>query len=269
MSKSKVAPAGGRGAILGSVKAFQKQGIPFKLVESFAHANKLSGFDCPGCAFPDKPGTPMVDSCEQGQKAIAWEMTRKAVGADFFAGKSLQDLQALSDLALEQSGRLTTPMVHYRDRRGDAYQAITWDEVFELVGQSLLELDPKTVAFYASGRSSNEAAFLWQLLARAYGSPNLPDSSNFCHEPSGMALKEAIGTGKGTCSLQDFEHAELFIVMGQNPASNHPRMMAALYEARRRGAKIIVFKPDPETGRNLAIAEQPAESADAGASAGD
>lgn len=248
MSESKLAPAGGRGAVLGSINAFRKQGIPFKLLESFAHANKQTGFDCPGCAFPDKPGTPMLDSCEQGQKAIAWEMTRKAVGAEFFAGKSLAQLQALSDLELEQSGRLTTPMVHYRAADGDAYQAISWERVFDLLARTLKPIDPHAVAFYASGRSSNEAAFLWQLVARAYGSPNLPDSSNFCHEPSGLALKEAIGTGKGTCSLQDFEHAELFIVMGQNPASNHPRMMAALYEARRRGAKIIALNPLRERG---------------------
>lgn len=248
MSDSNLAPAGGRGALLGSIKAFQKQGIPFKLLDSFAHANKLTGFDCPGCAFPDKPGKPIVDSCEQGQKAIAWEMTRKSVGTDFFAGKSLAALQAMSDLELEQSGRLTTPMVHFRDADSDAYQAISWSEVFALVEKTVKPLDPMSVAFYASGRSSNEAAFMWQLLARAYGCANLPDSSNFCHEPSGMALKETIGTGKGTCSLQDFEHADLFIVMGQNPASNHPRMMAALYEARQRGAKIIAINPLRERG---------------------
>lgn len=239
-------PAGGRGAIRGALRAWAAQGIPLRVVDSFLHANKTAGFDCPGCAFPDLPGKPLVDSCEQGQKAIAWEMTRKATGADFFAGKSPADLRMLSDFELENHGRLTTPVLY--EKSSGSFRAIDWPQAFALIGRELAALAPEQVAFYASGRSSNEAAFLWQLLARAYGSANLPDSSNFCHEPSGYALKEVIGIGKGTCTLDDFAKADLFIVMGQNPASNHPRMMGALHEAKMRGARVLVLNPLRERG---------------------
>ncbi|KGQ20448.1 Oxidoreductase alpha (Molybdopterin) subunit [Lysobacter dokdonensis DS-58] len=239
-------PAGGRGALRGTFRAWSRQGIPLKLVGSFLTANKVGGFDCPGCAFPDKVGHPLVDSCEQGQKAIAWEMTRKSVGAEFFDGKTPAQLRALGDFDLEFQGRLTTPVLY--DAAVGTYRAIDWDEAYAVAARELRALPPQSVAFYASGRSSNEAAFLWQLAARGYGSPHLPDSSNFCHEPSGYALKQSIGTGKGTCTLEDFEHAELFIVIGQNPASNHPRMMGALYEAKKRGATILAINPLRERG---------------------
>ncbi|HET9047447.1 MAG TPA: FdhF/YdeP family oxidoreductase [Chiayiivirga sp.] len=252
-------PAGGRGAIAASLNAFRKQDIPLKVLGSFWHANKVQGgFDCPGCAFPDKPDCRGLDSCEQGQKAIAWEMTRKAAGASFFDGKTPEQLRALSDLELESHGRLTTPVLY--ERRSNQYRAIDWDSALDIAARELRALDPHAVAFYASGRSSNEAAFLWQLLARSYGSPHLPDSSNFCHEPSGHALKQSIGIGKGTCQLEDFEHADLFIVMGQNPASNHPRMMAALYAARQRGAKVLVLNPIAELAfRNFSDPKNVAE----------
>jgi molybdopterin-dependent oxidoreductase alpha subunit len=246
MKDSEDKPAGGRGAIAGSVRAFARQRIPFRLVESFLVANKPAGFDCPGCAFPDAPGRPLLDSCEQGQKAIAWEMTRKAADAAFFDGRTPAELQALGDFDLEFQGRLTTPVL-YEKARG-RFRAIDWDEAHAVAVRELSALDPARVAWYASGRSSNEAAFLWQLAARAYGSADLPDSSNFCHEPSGYALKESIGTGKGTCALDDFAHADLFIVIGQNPASNHPRMMAALYAAKKRGAAVIAINPLRERG---------------------
>lgn len=239
-------PAGGRGAIHAAISAFYQQRIPIRLIESFWSANKVNGFDCPGCAFPDKPGKPLIDSCEQGQKAIAWEMTRKQAGADFFEGKTPKDLRQLSDRALESQGRLVTPILY--EKSSGVYKAIDWQEAYAIVARETNKLTPSSVAFYASGRSSNEAAFLWQLMARAYGCANLPDSSNFCHEPSGYALKQVIGVGKGTCTLEDFEHAQLFIVIGQNPASNHPRMMAALYEAKKRGAKVLVLNPLKEKG---------------------
>ncbi|HET6603588.1 MAG TPA: FdhF/YdeP family oxidoreductase [Xanthomonadaceae bacterium] len=240
-------PAGGRGAIAASVKAYARQGIPHKLIGAFLKANQVGhGFDCPGCAFPDKDGKPLIDSCEQGHKAIAWEMTRKPVGAEFFDGRTPAQLQACSDFDLEFQGRLTTPVLY--ERAAGTLRAIGWDEALAIAARELAALPPASVAFYASGRSSNEAAFLWQLLARSYGSANLPDSSNFCHEPSGYALKHSIGSGKGTCSLDDFEQADLFIVIGQNPASNHPRMMAALYQARRRGAKVLAINPLAERG---------------------
>ncbi len=239
-------PAGGRGALRATVRAWSRQGIPLKLVGSFLTANKVGGFDCPGCAFPDKVGHPLVDSCEQGQKAIAWEMTRKAVGAEFFDGKTPAQLRALGDFDLEFQGRLTTPVLY--EASVGTFRAIDWDQAYAIAARELRALPPQAVAFYASGRSSNEAAFLWQLAARGYGSPNLPDSSNFCHEASSHALKQSIGTGKGTCTLEDFEHAQLFIVIGQNPASNHPRMMTALYEAKKRGATILVVNPLRERG---------------------
>ena len=258
-------PAGGRGAIRGTVRAWSRQGIPLKLIGSFLTANKVHGFDCPGCAFPDKTGRHLVDSCEQGQKAIAWEMTRKAVGAEFFDGKTPAQLQSLGDFDLEFQGRLTTPVLY--ERGAGVFRAIDWDEAYAIAARELSTLPPQSVAFYASGRSSNEAAFLWQLTARTYGSANLPDSSNFCHEPSGYALKQSIGTGKGTCSLDDFEHADLIVVIGQNPASNHPRMMAALYEARKRGARIVAINPMRERGftnfsdpKNIGFSCQPRSS---------
>ena len=245
-SPDKLKPAGGRGAIRGAVAAFRQQQIPVKLISSFLHANKAGGFDCPGCAFPDKPGPTLVDSCEQGQKAIAWEMTRKQTGAAFFAGKTPAELQQLSDHELEAHGRLTTPILF--EQHTGVFRAIAWDEAYALIGRELNALPPSQAAFYASGRSSNEAAFLWQLAARSYGCANLPDSSNFCHEPSGFALKQVLGTGKGTCSLADFDAADLIMVMGQNPASNHPRMMVALHEAAQRGATVLAFNPLKERG---------------------
>lgn len=239
------APAGGLGALRGSFQAFRCQGIPLKLVESFAKANKLGQFDCPGCAFPDK-GDALIDSCEQGQKAIAWEMTPLLADEAFFAAHHVAELRDWSDYALENQGRLATPLLY--DHPSDTYRPIAWDQAFLLIGKTLNEIAPERAAFYASGRSSNEAAFLWQLMARAYGTANLPDSSNLCHEPSGFAMKDSIGVGKGTCSLADFEKAELIMVIGQNPASNHPRMMGALDAAARRGATIIAINPLAERG---------------------
>jgi molybdopterin-dependent oxidoreductase alpha subunit len=240
------APAGGRGAVKSALNAFRVQGIPVKILQSFAKANKLNGFDCPGCAFPDKGDGSAIDSCEQGQKAIAWEMTKKRADPDFFARMPLAQLREWTDHELESVGRLTHPLVY--DAGSDTYVPIEWQDAFAMIGAQLRELQPESVVFYASGRSSNEAAFLWQLLARTYGTNNLPDSSNLCHEPTGAAMKEAIGMGKGTCSLDDFEHADLIMVLGQNPATNHPRMMAALHEASRRGATVIALNPLKELG---------------------
>ncbi|HNI38183.1 MAG TPA: FdhF/YdeP family oxidoreductase, partial [Pseudomonadales bacterium] len=178
--------------------------------------------------------------------AIAWEMTRKATDPDFFAHQTLEQLRARSDYGLEFQGRLTTPMLYTRE--SGKYLPITWKQAFDIAATELKAISPDQAAFYASGRSSNEAAFLWQLVARAYGCANLPDSSNFCHEPSGFALKQSVGVGKGTCSLDDFEHADLILVVGQNPATNHPRMMGALHEAAARGTKVIAINPLRERG---------------------
>ncbi len=263
-------PAGGWGAVKSTFKVFRLQEIAGKVGAGLLRTNQPGAFDCPGCAFPDKPGGAVVDTCEQGQKAVAWEMTRKAPGPDFFAGHSLEQLRALSDHELESQGRLTAPLLYTAE--SGHYTPIGWDQVFEIVGREMGALGPGQAAFYASGRSSNEAAFLWQLVARAWGCSNLPDSSNFCHEPSGYALKAAIGVGKGTCQLDDFERADLILVIGQNPATNHPRMMAALHDAARRGAKVVAINPlrergftnfsDPKavgemlTGRGIAVAHR-------------
>ncbi len=244
-------PAGGRHAVASALEAFWRQAIPLKAVESFRSANKAGGFDCPGCAFPDRHDGRAVDSCEQGQKAIAWEMTRRAADGEFFARHTLAELRTWPDRELENAGRLTEPLCY--DVASDRYRPIDWAEACRRAAGLLGRLDPSTVAFYTSGRSSNEAAFLWQFLARAYGSANLPDSSNLCHEPSGYAMKDMLGVGKGTCSLEDFERAELIIVIGQNPASNHPRMMTALNAAAARGAAVIALNPLDELGfRNFA-----------------
>jgi molybdopterin-dependent oxidoreductase alpha subunit len=239
-------PAGGRGAVKGALSAFWQQRIPLRVIESFRKANTPHGFDCPGCAFPDRNQGGGVDSCEQGQKAIAWEMTPKCTDAEFFARNPLAALRGRTDQALESQGRLTTPMRY--DASTDTYRPLGWSDAFDLIARKLKHMRPQEVAFYTSGRASNEASFLWQLLARSYGTAHLPDSSNLCHEPSGFAMKEMLGAGKGTCSLEDFEHAELIIVLGQNPASNHPRMMAALHAANRRGARIIALNPLAELG---------------------
>ena len=173
-------------------------------------------------------------------------MTPKLADADFFAAHPVAELSLWSDFALENQGRLATPLLY--ERASDTYRPVDWDRAFALIGASLRTIDPERSAFYASGRSSNEAAFLWQLVARSYGSANLPDSANLCHEPSGFAMRESIGVGKGTASLDDFEKAELIMVIGQNPATNHPRMMAALDSAAKRGATVIAINPLAERG---------------------
>ena len=190
------------------------------MVRSFLKANKPDGFDCPGCAFPDRPGSFGPDSCEQGQKAIAWEMTPLKADAAFFGRHTLAELRGWSHRDIEAAGRLTEPLLF--NAVTDRYEPIAWGDALQLAATHLRALEPTRVSFYTSGRSSNEAAFLWQLLARAYGSANLPDSSNLCHEPSGLAMKAQIGVGKGTATLADFEQADCILVVGQNPATNHP-----------------------------------------------
>lgn len=239
-------PAGGRGAVKAAFDAFAEQGIPLKIVRSFLKANKPEGFDCPGCAFPDRPGSFGPDSCEQGQKAIAWELTPRKADAAFFAQHTLTELRRWRPRELEAAGRLTEPLRY--DAGLDRYVAIPWDQALQLAAERLRALDPKRVSFYTSGRSSNEAAFLWQLLVRAYGSSNLPDSSNLCHEPSGLAMKQQIGVGKGTAQLADFELADCILVVGQNPATNHPRLMGSLHAAAKRGATVLALNPIVERG---------------------
>jgi molybdopterin-dependent oxidoreductase alpha subunit len=212
--------------------------------------NQTDGFDCPGCAWPDPSpeSRSHVEFCENGAKAAAWEATRERVGRDFFSSNSVTELLEQDDHSLEHHGRLTEPM--YLAPGSDHYSPISWEDAFELVADRLRSLpDPNRAAFYTSGRASNEAAFAYQLFARRFGTNNLPDCSNMCHESSGAALNETIGVGKGTVSLDDItDHAELIVVVGQNPGTNHPRMLSALEKAKRRGARVISANPLPEAG---------------------
>lgn len=212
--------------------------------------NQVAGFDCPGCAWPDPPAGERSHSefCENGAKAVAWEATRARVDREFFAAHSVAQLRDLSDHELELHGRLTEPM--YLAPDATHYVAITWEDALRLTRDRLRAMgSPHRAAFYTSGRASNEAAFVYQLLARRLGTNNLPDCSNMCHESSGAALVETIGVGKGVVSLEDItDHAALIVIVGQNPGTNHPRMLTALETAKRRGARIVTINPLPEAG---------------------
>ena len=210
--------------------------------------NQKDGFDCQSCAWPSPDGDRHVfEFCENGAKAVADEATRERCTREFFARHAVAELAAQSDHWLNRQGRLTEPMVL---RAGATHYApIAWDEAFALIATELRALPaPDAAAFYTSGRTSNEAAFLWQLFARQFGTNNLPDCSNMCHESSGVALGESIGIGKGTVKLEDFAQAGAIFVIGQNPGTNHPRMLSALEEAKARGAKIVSINPLPEVG---------------------
>jgi len=209
--------------------------------------NQLDGFDCQGCAWPDPEHRHAAEFCENGAKAVAEEATKLTVGRDFFAEHSIDFLAGKTDYWLGQQGRIAEPVV----RRPGAthYEPIDWADAFALVADQLNGLpSPDEAVFYTSGKTSNEAAFLWQLLARSFGTNNLPDCSNMCHESSGTALTETIGIGKGSVHLADFDRAELIVVLGQNPGTNHPRMLSALERAKKRGAKIIAVNPLREAG---------------------
>ena len=217
-------------------------------VKGLLEVNKKDGFDCQSCAWPSPDQERHVaEFCENGAKAVADEGTTKRVTAEFFREHSIADLQQRSDYWLGQQGRLTEPMVK---REGAThYEPIAWDAAFALIARELNALPtPDAAAFYTSGRTSNEAAFLWQLFVRQFGTNNLPDCSNMCHESSGAALVETIGIGKGCVKLEDFEQADAIFVIGQNPGTNHPRMLTSLQAAKERGAKIVSINPLPEVG---------------------
>ena len=219
-------------------------------VTTLRRINQVDGFDCPGCAWPDPASGDRshAEFCENGAKAAAWEATRARVDRDFFARHTIEELRTLSDHELERSGRLSEPM--YLAPGATHYAPISWRDAIELTAARLRSLpSANRAAFYTSGRASNEAAFLYQLLARRLGTNNLPDCSNMCHESSGAALTETIGVGKGVVSLRDItDHAELIVIVGQNPGTNHPRMLSALETAKRRGARIVTINPLPEAG---------------------
>ncbi|PYJ12143.1 MAG: hypothetical protein DMF06_00575 [Verrucomicrobia bacterium] len=217
-------------------------------VKALLKMNKKDGFDCQSCAWPSPDDHRQVaEFCENGAKAVADEATTKRVTPDFFREHSLDDLRAQSDFWLGQQGRLTHPVV----KRAGAthYEAITWDNAFQLIATELNALPtPDAAAFYTSGRTSNEAAFLYQLFVRQFGTNNLPDCSNMCHESSGEALSEMIGIGKGCVTLHDLEHTDAIFIIGQNPGTNHPRMLSSLQRAKAGGAKIVSINPMPEIG---------------------
>ncbi len=234
-------PGGGWGALKATAKAVRDQ-MELGEVGVLMRTNKPMGFDCPGCAWPDKEHTSTFQFCENGAKAVTWEATKKRVTPDFFAAHTVTELLNWTDYALENEGRLTHPLAY--DAASDKFVEVSWDAAFARIGEVLrAQPDPNMVEFYTSGRASNEAAFLYQLYAREYGTNNFPDCSNMCHEATSVGLPVSIGIGKGTVSLDDFDHADLIISMGHNPGTNHPRMMGTLHEVARRGGKIIVFNP--------------------------
>src|ERR1700722_5779603 len=236
------APAGGWGALHATAKALREESAIIKGGRSLLSMNQPDGFDCPGCAWPDPKHTSSFEFCENGAKAVAWETTKRRVTRNFFARWTVGELERQSDHWLEDQGRLTEPMRY--DPARDKYVLVSWDEAFALIGRELRALaDPNEAEFYTSGRTSNEAAFLYQLFARLYGTNNFPDCSNMCHEPTSVGLPESIGIGKGTVSLEDFEHADAIFILGQNPGTNSPRMMTELHNASRRGVPIVVFNP--------------------------
>ena len=217
-------------------------------VKILGEMNQVDGFDCPGCAWPDPDDrAALTEFCENGAKAAAAASTRKSVGAEFFEKHAISELRTQTDHWLGQQGRLVQPMV--RAPGSDHYAPIDWEDAFSLVATRLKALQsPNEAVFYTSGRTSNEAAFLYQLFCRAFGTNNLPDCSNMCHESSGVGLGQTVGIGKGSVTLEDFDHADTIVVIGQNPGTNHPRMMTALQGAKSRGATIIAINPLPETG---------------------
>lgn len=246
-------PAAGWGAAKSVTRFMAREGTLVdgpRAVLRMNHEN--TGFDCPGCAWPDDTKGLHLDICENGIKHVTWEMTRKRVGSEFFASHSVSELSGWSDYDLENQGRLTEPMVY--DPGTDHYVPINWKDAFELVGSTLRGLgSPHEAAFYTSGRLGNEATFLYQLMARELGTNNLPDCSNMCHEASGRALTASLGTGKGTVDLKDWETTDALFIIGVNAASNAPRMLTALAEAHKRGARIVHVNPLVEAAATRAI----------------
>ncbi|MCD9199015.1 FdhF/YdeP family oxidoreductase [Aeromicrobium wangtongii] len=243
----KNAAAGITGVRVALTRSLANMGVT-RSARTLLKLNQTDGFDCMSCAWPDPDpeNRHTAEFCENGAKAVADEGTRSRATPEFFARHSVRELEAQDDYWLNEQGRITHPMVK---RPGAThYQAIPWDEAFGLIAGHLKSIDPDEAVFYTSGRASNEAAFLYQLFIRAYGTNNMPDCSNMCHESSGTALTESIGIGKGSVSLRDIYDAELIVIAGQNPGTNHPRMLSALEIAKRRGAKIVSVNPLREAG---------------------
>ena len=218
-----------------------------RTLKLMASLNQKDGFDCMSCAWPDPDHRKLAEFCENGAKAVTWEATPLTIPTSFWAEHPLSDLLDRDEYWLGMQGRLVEPV--YKAAQSDTYEPITWDAAFALIANKLNGLStPNEAAFYTSGRASNEAAFIYQLFVRAFGTNNLPDCSNMCHESTGLAMGETLGVGKSTIAYDDFEKADLIIIMGQNPGTNHPRMLTALEDAKRNGAKIVAVNPLPEAG---------------------
>jgi len=241
--------AAGMGAILYAGKMIFKEAGFFRGFKALWHLNKKSGFICPSCAWPDPDDerSSIAEYCENGAKAVAEETTTKKLTASFFKESAVKDLAMLSDHEIGKKGRIAQPM--YLSKGSSHYQTISWNDAFKKIGTALNNLvSPDEAIFYTSGRTSNEAAFVYQLFVREYGTNNLPDCSDMCHESSGVALTESLGVGKGSVKLDDLYEAEVIIIIGQNPGTNHPRMLIALEKAKANGVIIISINPLPETG---------------------
>ena len=240
-------PAGGWGALKAVTKSLWGSENAVKNIRTMLKTNQNGGFDCPGCAWGESPESGKVNFCENGAKAVNWEATNRVVDPEFFATHSVSSLLKQTDYWLEYQGRITHPMKY--DSANDHYVPISWDEAFQLVAKHLNQLEsPHQAEFYTSGRASNEAAFLYQLFVRAFGTNNFPDCSNMCHEASAIGMKDTIGVGKGTVIFDDFAKADAIFVIGQNPGTNHPRMLEPLREAVKRGAQVICLNPLKERG---------------------
>lgn len=240
--------AAGVKAVMVSMQRGLAEMGPVRTLATLSRLNQRHGFDCPGCAWPEEHGgRKLAEFCENGAKAVAEEATKRRVTPEFFARHTVAELAAKPEYWLSQQGRLTHPMIL---RPGEQhYRPIDWDDAYRLIAEHLRDLgSPHEAVFYTSGRTSNEAAFLYQLLVRSFGTNNLPDCSNMCHESSGTALIDSIGIGKGSVTVDDVEHADVIVIAGQNPGTNHPRMLSVLEKAKANGAKIIAVNPLPEAG---------------------
>jgi len=246
IKKPKKSAAGVEAVLVALDRGVAQAGV-VRTARSLLRLNQRDGTDCPGCAWPESQGhRKTAEFCENGAKAVAEEATLRTVTPEFWAKHSIAELAEKTEYWLGNQGRITHPVVI---RPGDThYSQISWDDAFELIGESIRATVPERTVFYTSGRTANEAAFMYQLFARSIGTNNLPDCSNMCHESSGSALNPTIGIGKGTVSLEDIHQAELIFVIGQNPGTNHPRMLSALAECKDNGGKIVAVNPLPEAG---------------------
>lgn len=248
--------AAGIPAVVSAMKHIREEMGLISGIKVLNKMNQKGGFDCPGCAWPDPDDhrSRLGEYCENGAKAIAEEDTDKLLKPDFFSSNSVEDLSKLSDYNIGKAGRITQPM--YLKAGSSHYTAIEWDDAFKLIADKLKDTHPDEAVFYTSGRTSNEAAFMYQLFVRQYGTNNLPDCSNMCHESSGTGLSATVGIGKGSVTLDDLHCADLIIVMGQNPGTNHPRMLSALQKCKQNGGSIVSVNPIPEAGNKKFIDPQ-------------